>query len=1052
MAIHALLVGIDRYHPDTQIPPLRGCTNDIDAFAALLRNRFAVSDAQLRLLRNEAATRAAIEGAWLDHLCHHPSLCAGDTVLFYFCGHGSRQPTAPAFYDRDTARQDELLVCYDGRLPGNFDLCDKEIAQLLARVPEGITPVLIIDACHSANITRGTGEPLLARVRYTAPDPRPRALSDYRLGDQPLYSPVHTEVPTRAHVVLAACDREQEAWETRDGRGLFSAQLLEHLAAHPTLPSYQALADALRLRIERLTRHRRLQSPVVQGFRYSTRRTFLTHRIPAALPDCLVTETGGKWYLNRGAVHGLPVDQAQAITVSIYAPGTTEEIGIARVHRVALTRSLLAWSGEQADQVYPAQITALPPDVTLLVADDPTRAARIEGYAIPGLRVITTPLSPPDYTLTGTTLRTASDRPIVSGDIDRRTLEQTVQWHRLSRLTGPPRAPLSDRLEVQLHLTRNGKREVAAGQAFSFALDPEEELGFEFRVRHAAARPLYVAALGLSADLAIVVLAPTQKFDSSQDWTLLGDADRTLFLDEGRREVTQAVQLLIADSDFDAAAWQQEGLTAQPVTRGFGKKSPVPAPDWAVRTYTFHLYDQCQSLGSESVSLGRVTLKPHTRLRGTCALTAVESGTRSLHPLAGMRSALPDNFEMLPLVAATTRSTATPAIVALTDLSVTDGDLLDLRSEPLALTVADTADPVLAVTYLEDGTVWPLGQSFTNAAGKQELAIRRLPAETAQLDERKRSLGRALWFCLLKTVRLQHLTFKLRQFTGFDERGAPVRGPIDRRLLRPQGRYLLCIHGIIGDTGSIVAALGDALERGDYDAILTFDYENLNTPIEQIAGALRDRLQTYGFGPADERALDVVVHSMGGLVSRYFIERLQGDTTVDRLLMFGTPNAGSAFGEVPRYRDWLLGLTTLALNTGGRFVPGILPVLSVFEKVLATSKALTVTLRQMQEGGAFIRELNSLAQQRPVSVGYRVVAGDITNYRISADTKLARLLDKLLVQLGDWIYPGANDIAVGTPEILAVAAEKIEIDCHHLNYFVHPQSVALLEAWLTERG
>ena len=146
MQLHALLVGIDTYHPDTGVPPLKGCTNDIAAVTDLLRTRFGLSTDRIKTLKNAEATRANIEAAWLDHFCHNPEVCAGDTVLFYFCGHGSQQPTAPEFYPLDSARRDELLVCYDGRLPGNFDLSDKEIAQLLQRIPPEVTPVLIIDA------------------------------------------------------------------------------------------------------------------------------------------------------------------------------------------------------------------------------------------------------------------------------------------------------------------------------------------------------------------------------------------------------------------------------------------------------------------------------------------------------------------------------------------------------------------------------------------------------------------------------------------------------------------------------------------------------------------------------------------------------------------------------------------------------------------------------------------------------------------------------------------------------------------------------------------
>jgi pimeloyl-ACP methyl ester carboxylesterase len=45
--------------------------------------------------------------------------------------------------------------------------------------------------------------------------------------------------------------------------------------------------------------------------------------------------------------------------------------------------------------------------------------------------------------------------------------------------------------------------------------------------------------------------------------------------------------------------------------------------------------------------------------------------------------------------------------------------------------------------------------------------------------------------------------------------------------------------------------------------------------------------------------VDIVAHSMGGLISRYYVDRLMGERDVGRLVMLGTPNGGSACAVLP---------------------------------------------------------------------------------------------------------------------------------------------------------
>lgn len=68
-----------------------------------------------------------------------------------------------------------------------------------------------------------------------------------------------------------------------------------------------------------------------------------------------------------------------------------------------------------------------------------------------------------------------------------------------------------------------------------------------------------------------------------------------------------------------------------------------------------------------------------------------------------------------------------------------------------------------------------------------------------------------------------------------------------------------------------------------------------------------------------ELAVDIVAHSMGGLVARYYLERLDGAKHVERLITIGTPHRGTRLGwlgwALPAARD-LLGSSALLTDLG----------------------------------------------------------------------------------------------------------------------------------------
>jgi pimeloyl-ACP methyl ester carboxylesterase len=222
-----------------------------------------------------------------------------------------------------------------------------------------------------------------------------------------------------------------------------------------------------------------------------------------------------------------------------------------------------------------------------------------------------------------------------------------------------------------------------------------------------------------------------------------------------------------------------------------------------------------------------------------------------------------------------------------------------------------------------------------------------------------------------------------------------------------------------------------------FDLVLTYDYENLSGSIQDKAVILETRLKAIGLGARDQQRLTLLVHSMGGLIARWLIEREGGSRFIDHLVMCGTPNQGSPFGKIDSARNLTGLLTTWAINVFPAFAPFGTGLLTV----LGRSKKISPTLEQMAPESDFIRQLN--AGEDP-GVRYTILAGDIRGYDEAADPLLARLTAKLgKGPLFEALYHDAgHDIAVSTASIGGVPRPRAPIPvrqkvaCHHLNYFV----------------
>lgn len=228
--VRALFVGIDVYayaSATNGFENLHGAVNDVHAIKAALEAAYgwgidpgepaacpttAPTAATVSItLVNNCATRAAI----LSALTGLVAVSApGDTVLFYYAGHGA-QIDDVTFFTKASGRNDTILT-YDARGPQDADyhteIVDRELNVIIENAThvQGANVVTIFDSCHSITATR-SAEAGASRSAPTVTVPA-------------LHQPVGVLLPTRATVIghrahLAAAGDDEIAEEAPDRSG-----------------------------------------------------------------------------------------------------------------------------------------------------------------------------------------------------------------------------------------------------------------------------------------------------------------------------------------------------------------------------------------------------------------------------------------------------------------------------------------------------------------------------------------------------------------------------------------------------------------------------------------------------------------------------------------------------------------------------------------------------------------------------------------------------------------------------------------------------------------
>ncbi len=497
--------------------------------------------------------------------------------------------------------------------------------------------------------------------------------------------------------------------------------------------------------------------------------------------------------------------------------------------------------------------------------------------------------------------------------------------------------------------------------------------------------------------------------------------------------------------------------------------------DW--KTYNVHLtthWPLDMVTVPEEGSPARVTddlsVQGHPTLKGKAQLRLKPFGAGSRDPeipaVPPVLRGTPENILPLEFTASRNAEPGDSAIELQLDNAE---DYTQVTPEsPLILNLAQPLgedETVLMVSYdAESGFYLPVGLGYPKDR-ETEIRIRSLPKPKTTGE---RDLKGAVLMLAYKLVPekvaaavgfenpyplLRVATVGEDGLTRYEERGeAYVREQVQKAE-----RILLLIHGLTGDTRGMVASTRSLKEIApdleSYDLILTFDYENINTRIQDTAFKLRERLERVGLEAGHSKVLHIVAHSLGTQVSRWFVEREGGNQIASKLVMMGPPNAGTPLAVLEEWAIYMIGLALNGLLYVVNPASALLQLARFASTAVAGIEKIDTTMDQIKPNSEFYQDL---ARSQDPKFPYHIVMGSTRqiNYaplspkqatnafsRAAAQLFSPRMVHRVLsVAFADQ----PNDMALSVESAESITFLKPErnpkptivvVDCDHINYF-----------------
>ncbi len=205
---------------------------------------------------------------------------------------------------------------------------------------------------------------------------------------------------------------------------------------------------------------------------------------------------------------------------------------------------------------------------------------------------------------------------------------------------------------------------------------------------------------------------------------------------------------------------------------------------------------------------------------------------------------------------------------------------------------------------------------------------------------------------------------------------------------------VVLVHGMV-DNRSVFTVMRRGLRRRGFTSICTYNYSPLVQDVRDAADQLGAHLEQVCRDTGHER-VHVVGHSLGGLVSRYLVQRLD-DSRVASLVTLGSPHSGSLWAHAlptPLARQLRPGsplIDELRLPAPGRDTP-ITAVYSDLDQLVVPSSSGRVDHPDLRARNVLVRGVGHMSL--PIHRGVveevaATLAGHRSIERDTSDTAVA---------------------------------------------------------------
>ncbi len=561
--------------------------------------------------------------------------------------------------------------------------------------------------------------------------------------------------------------------------------------------------------------------------------------------------------------------------------------------------------------------------------------------------------------------------------------------------------------------------------------------------------------------------------DDGQSYTALPLLIDPIRLKQGVREITEYLKIYISNKDFSLADFEQNSLPLddQPITRsiGFGR-GIASAPDWMVVTIPVTIKAANTTIALKSMSGSGFSISGlPDGFEAKAAVASLSDVTAKLDKTQKDRGVEMVRLQFVLPPAGLWGESMEESVVFGASLdseqsqSVSVIELTEVQGKLTAPFYLDLDSPctedevIVAYGYDADAeSYFPVGLSM----GNNKVEVLAMPSETPgriQGEEEGfvgRDLKGSVKMFFKKLIKKQNpnalvmVNKDMSRVTDLEK---------IRTAVSSARQILMVTHGFLGDTNKIAVAMMQKTRiHESYDVLLTYDFENLNTPLQDSAKDMYQRLNAVGaFDPEKGRRLTILGSSMGGLVCRWMVEKEpNGSAFVRKLFLVATPNLGT---DISVFRKRLFGLIGKALSGVAAIKPYLIP-LSILGK--KAEKELWMTLNQMNpKDSAFLQELNKNSVLSP-EIERSMIGGSVKDMGLKRNNKgkfFKRLFKFVSKTFLDWaVFDGEHDLInplksqKGAPWLKSEDIVILNVD--HLSYYFEEESLRELERALAVEG